>query len=81
MGKEIDILNKGQHNASTNSSSSKSNPMNDMSISILRLCQKLSQNVTGDNFDCADWLNELERYIANGENRLLYSDISNYILV
>lgn len=79
MGKEIDILNKGQHNASTNSSSSKSNPMNDMSISILRLCQKLSQNVTGDNFDCADWLNELERYIANGENRLLYSDISNYI--
>ncbi len=79
MGKEIDILNKGQHNAGTNSSSSKSNPMNDMSISILRLCQKLSQNVTGDNFDCADWLNELERYIANGENRLLYSDISNYI--
>lgn len=62
-------------------SSKSSNPvfLNQMQAQILNLCRALDQSVATGQFDCVKWVSELNDYISNSQNRLLYNDISNYI--
>ena len=64
-------------------SQTKIDPVQAMSRQINNLCRSLSASVSeagpGDDFQPADWLDQLEKYISNSYHRLLYSEISNYI--
>lgn len=62
-------------------SSKSSNPvfLNQMQAQILNLCRALDQSVATGEFDCKKWISELNNYVSNSQNRLLYNDISNYI--
>lgn len=79
MGKEPDILRMGHSHANDSTASSKNDHIDSMSFDMLKLCKELSRSVANGNFDSAHWLDELRNYISNNDNRLLYSDISNYI--
>lgn len=61
--------------------SKSSNPafLNQMQVQILNLCRALDQSVATGQFDCKQWIFELNNYISTPQNRLLYNDISNYI--
>lgn len=61
--------------------SKSSNPvfLNQMQAQILNLCRELDQSVATGQFDCKKWISELNEYISNSQNRLLYNDLSNYI--
>lgn len=79
MGKEPDILRMGPSHTNDSTASSKNDHIDSMSVAMLNLCKELSQSVTNGNFHSEHWLDELRSYISNNDNRLLYSDISNYI--
>lgn len=79
MGKEASILNRGSNSGSANSNAYKKSSMNEMSFSVQQLCKELSQSVAGGSFDSKAWLDHLNKYVSDKNNRLLYSDISNYI--
>ena len=76
-GKQVssDPLAKGN----SKPSNPKSVFLNQMQAQILSLCRALDQSVATGQFHCEDWISELNKYISNSQNRLLYNDISNYI--
>lgn len=79
MGEKPDILRMGHSHANDSTASSKNDHIDSMSFDILKLCQELSRSVANGKFDSTHWLGELRKYISKNDNRLLYSDISNYI--
>lgn len=76
-GKQVssDPLAKG-HSKSSNPNSVF---LNQMQAQILSLCRALDQSVATGQFHCEDWISQLNKYISDSQNRLLYNDISNYI--
>lgn len=79
MEEKPDILRMGHSHANDSTASSKNDHIDSMSFDMLKLCKELSRSVANGNFDSKHWLGELRKYISKNDNRLLYSDISNYI--
>lgn len=79
MGEKPDIFRMGPSHANDSTASSKNDHIDSMSFDMLKLCKELSRSVANGKFDSMHWLGELRKYISKNDNRLLYSDISNYI--
>lgn len=80
MGKEASIINRGSTaEGIENEPSAQENSMNEMSLAVQQLCKQLSESVAGKGFNGEVWLENLRQYVSDKKNRLLYSDISNYI--
>lgn len=79
MGEKPDIFRMGHSHANDSTASSKNDHIDSMSFDMLNLCKELSRSVANGKFDSMHWLGELRKYISKNDNRLLYSDISNYI--
>lgn len=53
--------------------------MDEMQTQVAELCSMLDQSSSDESFDCSVWVQHLEAYIEDYNNRLLYSAISSHI--